>query len=268
MAEILIKATDAANIDPATDRMGCHKKGYPVLAMPDGWPWAAGEGLPGFVLLKVPDATVAEVTQFFSAWQRQVDWSIVSQNLALDGFRLNLVCTNPSVTDQGVGAGKITRVMVETYLNNWGATVFSIADNSVVFDTTIYNAVISQGFWGVDLSGVVFSQISYVQATGVHTIQVDYTNKIAWKAADVASMVVIIGGAVVSNVAGIAQFTITRTTASNAFKTDVQQKLAQVLYLRQYHFLSSLVDVVIANGGVQTSSKSTVLSAIKNRLLE
>jgi hypothetical protein len=268
MCEIIVKAIDVTHPDPEKDRRGCYKRGYPVAVYPDGTKWGNEERLPKFVIIKIPDATVEEVQHFIQSWQRQIDWAVVGQSLPLDGFRLRVFATNLSVTDQGVGAGKITRAMVETYLTNWGASVFSVADNEVVFDVRIYNAAISQGFWDTDLTGIIFSEISYVQATGVHTIQVNYTAKIAWKAKDVEMRITMKGGTIISNNSGIARFTITRAAVSDAFKMDVKQKVKQTLYRRQYYFPSALMDSIISMGGVQTTNKATVLSVIHNRLTE
>jgi hypothetical protein len=158
--------------------------------------------------------------------------------------------------------------MVEAYLNNWGASVFSAADNAVVFDVSIYNAAISQGFWEQELTGVIFSEISYVQATGVHTIQVNYTAQIAWKAKDVERRITMKGGTVISDNAGVARFTITRTAVSDVFKRNVKEKVEQILYRNQYYLPPSLIDSIISMGGVQTTNKATVLSVIHNRLIE
>ncbi len=273
MAEVLIKAVDAVHSDPDKDRRGCYKKGYPVNVCPDNHPWGNEERLPRFVVLKIPDATVSEVKHFIQEWQRQVDWSVVSQNLPQDRFRLNIFTTNPAATDQGVGAGKLTRAMVENYITSWNGSVVSIADNSVVFDVGIYEASISQGFWDVNLTGVVFSEISYVQSTGIHTVQANYSANINWKAVEVSRRILEkditgTGVSIISNSGGIVRFTITRAVVSDIFKRDIKQKLERTFYRRQYYFLPSLIDSVISIGGVQTSNKATVLSVLHNRLTE
>lgn len=65
MAEFLIKAVDANNPDPATDR-GCWKRGHPVVVMEDGHLWGQEEGLPTFFILKVPDLTAAAARQYLA----------------------------------------------------------------------------------------------------------------------------------------------------------------------------------------------------------
>jgi hypothetical protein len=54
MAEILVKAVDATNSNPTKDLRGCWKQGMPVVVMNDGHEWGAEEGLPKFIILKIP----------------------------------------------------------------------------------------------------------------------------------------------------------------------------------------------------------------------
>lgn len=64
MAEILIKAVSATSSDPEKDQRGCYKRGMPVVVMPDGHAWGRKEGLPNFVLLKLPGVSVERVRRF------------------------------------------------------------------------------------------------------------------------------------------------------------------------------------------------------------
>lgn len=66
MAEILIKAISAAHADPMKDQRGCYKRGMPVVVMPDGHPWGLEEGLPKFVLLKIPLIPVPVVEKYIA----------------------------------------------------------------------------------------------------------------------------------------------------------------------------------------------------------
>lgn len=59
MAELLVKASDATNPDPAKDQRGCYKRGDVVCVRPDGHEWGRLEGLPRFVVVKVPGVSVA-----------------------------------------------------------------------------------------------------------------------------------------------------------------------------------------------------------------
>ncbi|MEM4359711.1 MAG: hypothetical protein QXT45_04225 [Candidatus Bilamarchaeaceae archaeon] len=67
MAEILIKAVDAYNVDPEVDK-ACYKAGMPVVVMPDGHKWGREEGPPKFIVLKLPGVPVEEVKKYVEEW--------------------------------------------------------------------------------------------------------------------------------------------------------------------------------------------------------
>jgi len=63
MAEILIKAVAATHSNPKKDRH-CYKRGMPVIVMPDGHKWGSSEGLPKFVVIKIPGITRAKIRKY------------------------------------------------------------------------------------------------------------------------------------------------------------------------------------------------------------
>ena len=65
MAELLVKATDAININPDKD-LQCYKRGMPVVVMPDGHPWGLEERLPSFVIVKIPGVAVDRVQKYIT----------------------------------------------------------------------------------------------------------------------------------------------------------------------------------------------------------
>ena len=58
MAEFLIKAISATHADTNKDKRVCYKRGDIVTIMPDGHVWGKEEGLPKFVVVKIPGLTV------------------------------------------------------------------------------------------------------------------------------------------------------------------------------------------------------------------
>lgn len=54
MTSILIKAVDASHPDPIEDARGCHKRGDPVVVMPDHHVWGRLETIPKFWRVRVP----------------------------------------------------------------------------------------------------------------------------------------------------------------------------------------------------------------------
>lgn len=266
MVIFLIYDHDNIHPDLIKNRKGSYKRGYIVQIFEDGTS-CVNTPSPPFVILKVPDITIDEVKNYTHQWQRKINYEIINQNLVIDGWRVRVFTTNPSVTDQGVGAGKITRVMVENYLNKWNATVFTFADNSVTFDATIYNAIISEGFWHADISQIVFSEISYDQVTGLHTVQVDYSPT-PYRREQVINKINRKNGTITSEVGKIIQFTITRQIVFDAFKQDIKQKTESILYRRRYYLPSDFITTIENNGRNHTITKTELLTLIHNRLTE
>ena len=128
MAEILIKATDNSVVDPVEDREGCYKKGDPVVVMPDGHGWGRKEGLPAFVILKIPGVHVSAIKQYSSSWDFILDFEVVASNE--EGFRIRMFAVNVSASLAGV----LTKSKVESWLVAHGATVVRFGTNEVVFD--------------------------------------------------------------------------------------------------------------------------------------
>lgn len=67
MAEILIKARNATHPDPEIDRVGCYKRGDPVVVRDDGHVWGAKEGLPNFVVVKIPGVAASRIEALIQA---------------------------------------------------------------------------------------------------------------------------------------------------------------------------------------------------------
>jgi hypothetical protein len=133
MAEILVKAIDHVHSDPEKDRSGAYKRGMPVLVMPDGHPWGKEEGPPKFTIVKIPGLDPQTIRNKMESWKRTVDYSVVNRSVAQDGWRLRAFAENVSVSDHGVGGGKISRDHIESFINNWNAVVNSVDDNGVIF---------------------------------------------------------------------------------------------------------------------------------------
>ncbi len=266
--EILIKTNvhsggriDYADPDPVIDRRGIYKKGYPVSMFDaprihNG----PGQGLPGFCAINVTDASVAEVNAMIATtfsgislnqpWDRKIDFATVNSNLTIDGWRLRASATNPGFSSL---AG-ITRPMVENFLIKWNAEVFTTATNEVIFDVAIYEdgssvpgAIQSEGFWGVVPTDVDFTEISYVEGTGVHTIEADYSLSI-FEPDQVLDRIEERGGFIGSDINDVVVFTINRTDVFQWFQEEVRDALERTVYRRQFRIPEATVDNIISNG--------------------
>jgi hypothetical protein len=252
---------DYAHSDPDKDKRGVYKKGYPV-SMLDAPRVHRGymEGLPYSVAVNITDASVAQVEAMIAStfseesmiqdWARKIDFATVNSNLTIDGWRLRVFATNPGANDF---AG-ITQLMVENYLTRWNAEVFSAATNEVVFDVAIFEdavsvpgALQSEGFWGIVPTGVVFIENSYIEGTGVHEIEADYSGS-SFSSHQVQNRIEDRGGVVLSNTAGVATFTINRTDVFQWFQEEVKRALERTVFRRQFRIPEATVDTIISTG--------------------
>ena len=286
MADILFKGrvhgsgiVNYTHSNPEKDRAGVYKVGYPVGMKEDGHAWGGKEVLPYFFVVKVTDATMSEVeAMIFStfnersinqSWVRKINWEVVNSDLSIDGWRLRILATNPGNS----GLGAITNTMVENFITRWNGEIFSFATNEVIFDIAVYEnlsvpgALQSEGFWGINTSSIIFNEISYIQAGGIHEITADYSAT-SWNAKPdrVQSLVEQKNGVVNSNSSGVINFTITRNNVLDEFKEEVRGAVENAVYRRQFRISETFADTIISEGGVREVTLAQVQGYLLNRL--
>jgi len=266
--EILVKTNvhsggvvDYEHIDAEKDRAGVAKKGY-LGTMFDAPKVHRGfkDGLPYYCAVRVTDATAAEVNGMIASsfseksinqsWKRKIDFATVNNNVTIDGWRIRVFATNPGFSNL---AG-ITREMVENYLTKWNAVVFSATANEVIFDVAIFEdavndpgAIQSRGFWGAIPTDVSFNEISYVEGTGVHAIEADYSLS-SFSSEQVQKRIFVRGGVIVSDISSVITFTINRTDVFHWFQQEVKKVLETIIYRRQFYIPEAVVDTIISTG--------------------
>ena len=275
--EILVFARDKVQTAAEHDRQSSMKKGYVVAILPDGHKYGVGEILPSFCIVKIPGETItqSERDYLIGQWWLMIDWEIVTFKAAQDGYRIRVFGKFPSVTDQLVGAGKITRTKVETFLNNWNGTVYSESDNEVTFDIGTYAMATSNAFWDVDVSSISFSE-SYNRPSGTHRITADYSAT-AWTSTEVEVQILGRKGTIVSHdvqnknivfdIQGTGNPEIhSGNIALMQFQEDVKIKVNKILYGRRCYIGSGAMNNIISAGGIITTDKTTVLGYVVDRL--
>lgn len=231
---------------------GQYLKGDIVDVREGDAPWGNLETLSDFIRLEISNATRDQVLSFQDEWNQSLDWEVVNSDLSVDGHRLLLWTTNRNAG----GLGDITPEKATAFLERWGAvniitgtTVGGAA--GVRFDVAVFNAATSEGFWDRSLTGFVFSELVYTQATGVHDIRMTYPVGLdhAQVVAIVSSRVEVIG-----DNAGPRRvdYRVTRSSMLDAFKQSVKAALQEMISRRQFAFTASSVDQVIGMGGSAT----------------
>lgn len=225
---------------------------------------------PKFVRFIITDADKPDIDAYCEYWQHEIDWEFVGHDYSIDGHRINAFVKPELVSASGLNS--LTRAKIENFLTRWGAVVQSIGPNSVVFDVTVYNAIVSEGFWGRDMIGVGFSELSYNESTGVHRIQVNYSGVpvlVNLDDAEINRFIQERGGTIVQHVANTrVRFDINRSSVFDWFKLDVYQKTESTYSVRKWYFTQQAVNLALANGGDLELTRQQALAYLHHRLLD
>lgn len=222
--------------------------------------------LPKFGQIVVSDATVGDNKIYNAEWKREIEFDILSQDLPNDIFSLKAYVKPEFVSQSGLNS--LTQEQVETYLQNWNATVRDIAQNSVTFQAGIFNAIQSNGFWGMDVSGGAFTELSYTQATAIHSVRINYSGIPGANQNNVASAIVNRGCTVTGSIPAQSRmtFTCTRQNVYSQFKADVQQKVNGIYARRKWRVTQAAIDAIVANGGTLVLTRDQLLDLWHSRL--
>ena len=236
------------------------QKGNIVSVGPVNWDFGSKVVLPNWIVVTISGVTYKQLLQYHGQWLRTPQLEIVSQDLAVDEFRIRIFGKTPSLG----GRGGITLVEAQKFINDWNATVVLSDENSVTFDLTIKDAGFSRGFWGLDLPAVVFGEISYDQATGKHIITADYTAT-SFAPNMVAHVAVNRGADILDNDAGVLTCEIDRFDVRAELLRDIHEELGHAVGKTRYAITEAAVDTVIATGGTGTFTKMQLLSVLIDR---
>ena len=103
-AEFLVKAIDAVHADSVKDKRGCYKRGDVVVVMPDGHVWGKAEGLPKFVIVRVPGLAVDAARKYLESEMDAASENIITRRK----FKLLLDNVPISIKNQLKSTGEVT----------------------------------------------------------------------------------------------------------------------------------------------------------------
>jgi len=263
MAEFIIMAADKDSANPTQ-----YKKGDFVEVRANSSSYGLKEGLPTFIIVKVPEiATMTVVNYLSKMWVQTFDYSVVNRNASIDGYRLRAFAEDVSASN----LGGLTRDKVETFLTKWGCSIFSTASNEVVFDVLAFDAIKSQGFWEIreDKHALFqFSEDGYDEATGIHTIRIDYSAS-GMNPSFIETYIEGRGTTIILNSGLVIVFEITANIVFQHFKRVVKGALdGNIIRRRQYYLTSAAVDIVIDAGGTMTITQAQLMNYIQDRFEE
>ena len=270
MAKLLVYDKDNFHTDSEKEYRGCYKKGYIVEVHEDTKPHVSPLQ-PPFLILQITDRTKAQVEQYMYQWDRVADYAVIARDVPLDGWRLDLVTINPNPS----GKGHITQVMVQGYLEGWGATIIGMSGNAVRFDITIGAILRSGHFWGANVGLIVFNELSYDEGTGVHRTEANYgavpvppKTTLDTFEAGFARRVEEVEGTVISNTGGVIVFDIGRDAVIQRVRDEVKLSVADVICRRKVYLDPAYADTIIAAGRELVATAAEVAPFIRDRETE
>lgn len=195
--------------------------------------------LPTFCMLRTPDPMSSARAYAGQPWVKNIALSVVNSDLTTDTFVLALSCSNISST-----LGALVLSDVQTFIQNWGGVIGTIATNSVQFSITAYDAATSINFWRcIDLAQylkVKFSQVSYTQGTETTRIQANYLG-LGANATTVEDIVEGLGAKIISHANQVIIYDITRATVQAHFTNAIQRGGAKIIKHFRYRIADALV---------------------------
>jgi hypothetical protein len=237
---------------------GIHKKGDIVEIRASNTPFG-GKEPDSFVLIEVPDIPMTAYRKYNMAYNTEISFSIVGHNAELDGYRLRLFSNLSSNFIQQIGIDKIT-----AFIEKWGGTVFSIEDDAVIFDLSIFGALKSAGFWDISPENIVFTELDYNTETGMHRIELDYS-ALGNNPSYVETYIEQRGLVAITHNNRVLTFDADSNIVKAEFEKDIEEKSKTMVARRRYYIPENIVDLVIANSGMYTTDETTLLSYVMDK---
>ena len=254
MAEFLIKA----EASPVVDGPSKWYAAAIVVVAEDGHEWGGKEGPPKFFIIKVPGVTKADADSYLEEWRHEPSYTILQNQQSTDSFRIRLDSNRVSAT----GKNSFSLAQVESFFTKWDAAIVSVNNESVIFDISIFDAATSEGFWGVDTSGVVFVETTYTEVNGDHLIQIQdspYTDE------QMASAVRNHSGTIVPP----DSFIINRGVMRQALQDDIARKIRDISFARRRWYVSATgMSSLVAAGGIITVTAAQFINNVVDGLTD
>lgn len=265
MAEILVKAVDHFDPDPVSDAQGSLKSGDPVVVMEDGHAWGNGECAPVFIVIQVPGIPASAVAHLIEEWHFALDYNVILSDPVLDRYRIEVFCDPAHVKPDGTNA--VTRAQVEPFLSGWNLTFVNAAANAIRFDLTVFGLLTSPRMFGVSsLTGVVFTENSYDQATGRHQIAMDWSARPFSQSDVIGRLKSIPHSTIVTDQVGLTQFLVSRSDAITVFKQHLSLSLNSTVRLRRWRFSGADVNAALATGGMLTIPSAQIQARVLDKV--
>ena len=218
------------------------------------------EGEPNFVKVNITDATLADILAYRQNWKMDLQFAVVASNI--NGYRLRIYSDSVNSLK-----GYITQDQVETFINEWNGSIFSVAQNEVIFDIGYFNASISEEFLErspEQLLQINFTQLS-IDATNIE-IRADYsTTNIQ---STIIELLLINRGATINSHSNrVIEYTFPKEVIVDRFKQQIKQIMdVKTITQYRYYITEAQVDAIISAGWEVDRTLTQITTNINDKL--
>lgn len=115
----------------AVGKSGVTKKGYPWIIKDIPCAWGTKERPPNWIVLRLNDASKAQVEHFLDSWYKYFAYEILAENE--QGYRVK-VTVDPTLISASGANRQIRSEMKDHIIREWDASVVSYDDNQAIVD--------------------------------------------------------------------------------------------------------------------------------------
>jgi len=243
-AELLVKA-EAPN------------RGAIVNVRPANWQWGGAEALPNFVRVSITDGTYKAARAWATGWQRDVKMAVD----AATATEATLTFSGDPVR-QSDAMGALTAAEIQNEIDEWGMVLTNEAVNAITCTIGIFQAAVSIGFWGIDISAAQATDLGVVD--GWQRVELNYSAT-GRDANVVGQRIAQRRCEVLSNDGAIVRFAVPVAEMADALREDLRE-YNKTIASQRYLIAESAVDSAVSNGGAISATEQQVLNNLIDRI--
>lgn len=223
-----------------------------------GWEGAIFPGQ--YIYVECHERVVTKDLPNLKKWRQVINMGVLGHDPVTDTYTVQLSATSGVAAS---GRGGIFRDDVIQVLNNWNAANIMQDGHTVTFSLSLFGALTCEGYWDHDVSGVVFSELNYDQATGVHRIQIEYGALAPTAIQNVAESK---GLDIISHNNGILIVEGARSDIQGRFKQDIEHAISgSVIGFSRWRLSDSAVNLALNQGGVVSVTWAQLQSNLEDQ---
>lgn len=242
-----------------------NRKGAIVSCLPAGAESPSrhlqGKQIPPRWIVVRADIPESEAQRYCEAWMPNIAVEWESLNVNADRWR---VVVRSRLMRKSDNHGKMDEGKTKGFMEAWDFTNITYLNNRTRGRNTIFDMAKSRSLWKA-MADSTFNELSYDQATGIHTIRMDYTAVRPNK--DVEVLALVEGMEETTFIAQDAaantiDFSVERDVIKASFEADVERRLEKRIATRRYVFDEAEVDRIISGSGFEEMTEAQFNAAM------